>query len=99
MKVLKMQNDKGAERLYTQFICYPRIYQEGVYYFVSGRYYDSEFKRNREDVIESYENPDNAMKECVRLCKILNKQQELDDDTYWELIRSLEDDQNDNDSK
>lgn len=99
MQVLKIQNDKGTERLYTQFICYPRLYQESVYYFVSGRYYDSEYKRDKEDVLDSYENPDNAMKECLRLCKLLDKQPDLDDDAYWELVRSLEDDKNDNDSK
>lgn len=99
MKILRMKNEKGIERLYIQFICYPRIYQESICYFVSGRYYDSEYMRDKEDVMECYENPDNAMKECFRLCKLLNEQPELDSDTYWELVRSLEDDQNDNDSK
>ena len=99
MKVLRMRNDKGKERLYTQFICYPYIMQGELFYFVAAVFYDNEHKENAADTLKVYRKPDEAMAECLMQQQLLLEQTEIDFDTYWELVRNLEDDQNDNESK
>ncbi len=80
MKVLKITNQKGIERYYSEFNCSPVIVGDDVSYAVDAMYYDCENHTVMCDCLKVSSDMVVAMSYCVELSKQLEKQLDCSSD-------------------